>query len=103
MKAQLRNGDMLARIGGDEFVALTAVLRSREDAEEIADRIRHCFDEPFEIEGAIIRGSASVGLAIYPRDGSSKEALQRAADVAMYAGKQERRARVLSIREGGRR
>ena len=95
---------MLARIGGDEFVALTPVLHVREDAEEIAHRLKHCFDEPFEIEGAVIRGSASVGLAVYPEDGSSKEALQRAADTAMYAGKQERRsARVYSIRDVGRR
>ena len=104
MKAQLRGGDLLARIGGDEFVALTPVLHTRKDAEEIADRLKHCFDDPFEIEGAVIRGSASVGLAVYPEDGVSKEALQRAADTAMYAGKQERRsARVYSIRDAGRR
>ncbi len=104
MKAQLRGGDLLARIGGDEFVALTPVLHVRGDADEIAYRLKHCFDEPFEIEGAVIRGSASVGLAVFPEDGSSKEALQRAADTAMYAGKQERRsARVYSKRDVGRR
>jgi len=90
MKAQLRNGDMLARIGGDEFIALTPVLHSRVDAEEIVSRLEHCFDAPFEIEGNWIHGSASVGLALYPEDGVSKEDLQRHADAAMYAHKEEK-------------
>jgi diguanylate cyclase (GGDEF)-like protein len=91
MKLQLRNGDMLARIGGDEFIALVPILRSRADAEEIAHRIEHCFDEPFNLEGYQLRGAASIGLAVYPEDGSSKEDLQRWADSAMYAHKQEKR------------
>src|SRR6202041_1784392 len=91
MKLQLRNGDMLARIGGDEFIALVPILRSRADAEEIAHRIEHCFDEPFNLEGYQLRGAASIGLAVYPEDGSNKEDLQRWADSAMYAHKQEKR------------
>ena len=88
MKFQLRNGDVLARIGGDEFIALVPILRSRVDAEEIAMRLERCFDEPFEIEGFKLHGSASVGLAVYPEDGSTKEDLQRAADAFMYAHKE---------------
>jgi diguanylate cyclase (GGDEF)-like protein len=91
MKYQLRNGDILARIGGDEFIALVPILRSREDAEEIAVRLERCFDEPFEIEGFELHGAASVGLAVYPEDGSTKEDLQRSADALMYAHKESKR------------
>jgi diguanylate cyclase (GGDEF)-like protein len=91
MKQQLRNGDVLARIGGDEFIALVPIVRSREDAEEIAMRLEHCFDDPFDLEGLTMRGSASVGLAVYPEDGTTEEELQRSADAAMYAHKEYRR------------
>jgi diguanylate cyclase (GGDEF)-like protein len=91
MKLQLRTDDVLARIGGDEFIALVPILRSRADAEEIAMRLEHCFDEPFELEGYTLLGSASVGLAVYPEDAGSKEGLQRAADIAMYANKEFRK------------
>ena len=82
MKFQLRSGDILARIGGDEFIALVPVLHSRADAEEIAVRLERCFDEPFEIDGIRFFGSVSVGLAVYPEDGVTKEELQRSADAA---------------------
>jgi diguanylate cyclase (GGDEF)-like protein len=94
MKLQLRSGDTLARIGGDEFIALTPILRSRADAEDIAMRLDRCFDEPFDLEGCRLQGSASVGLAVYPEDGATKEDLQRSADAAMYAHKQAKRHQV---------
>jgi diguanylate cyclase (GGDEF)-like protein len=91
MKLQLRAGDVLARIGGDEFIALVPILHTRADAEEIAMRLEHCFDEPFELEDVRLTGSASVGLAVYPEDGATKEELQRHADGAMYAHKESKR------------
>ena len=91
MKMQLRAGDFLARIGGDEFIALTPILHGRTDAEEIASRLENCFEEPFLLEGHQIFGGASVGLAVYPEDGTTSEELQRAADAAMYAHKESKR------------
>jgi diguanylate cyclase (GGDEF)-like protein len=91
MKLQLRSGDMLTRIGGDEFLALVPILSSRADAEEIALRLERCFDEPFDLEGIQLQGSASVGLAIYPADGATEEELQRSADAAMYVHKESKR------------
>ncbi len=91
MKLQLRSQDVLARIGGDEFIALVPILRSQTDAEEIVVRLERCFDEPFDIEGFQIFGSASIGLAVYPADGTTKEALQKSADAAMYTHKESKR------------
>ncbi|HUZ96704.1 MAG TPA: GGDEF domain-containing protein, partial [Edaphobacter sp.] len=91
MKRQLRNGDMLARLGGDEFAALISVLRNRADLEEIAQRLERCFDAPFGVEGYLLRGSASVGFALYPSDGTTSDSLLTAADAAMYVAKHTKR------------
>ena len=91
MKRQLRTGDVLGRLGGDEFAALVSVARGRADVEEIASRLERCFDGPFSLEGFVLRGAASVGIAIYPGDGTTSDALLSAADNAMYAAKSTRR------------
>jgi diguanylate cyclase (GGDEF)-like protein len=87
MKSQLRPHDLLARQGGDEFTALVTVVHSRAEVEEIAHRLEHCFDEPFLVEGYTVQGSASVGIALYPADGETKDALLNTADAAMYKSK----------------
>jgi diguanylate cyclase (GGDEF)-like protein len=91
MRQQLRPGDVLARLGGDEFAALVPVAHSRADVEEIALRLERSFDEAFEAGGYVLRGSASVGLALYPEDGSTKDSLLSAADAAMYVAKKTKR------------
>jgi len=90
MKRQLRGGDMLARLGGDEFAALMPMVGSRAHVEEIAARLERSFDEPFEVEGYCLHGSASVGIALYPEDGTTKDSLLSAADAAMYVTKHMR-------------
>jgi len=87
MMRQLRAVDTLARIGGDEFVALIPDARSCADVAEIAQRIEHCFDEEFHIGGRRIRGATSTGVALFPKDGTTKDALLHAADARMYAAK----------------
>jgi diguanylate cyclase (GGDEF)-like protein len=87
MKGQLRPHDLLARQGGDEFAVLVSDVRSRAEVEEIAMRLERCLDEPFLIEGYTVRGSASVGIALYPEDGETKDALLNTADAAMYREK----------------
>jgi len=87
MKRQLRSHDMLARLGGDEFAVAVSVIRSRAVAEEIALRLERCFDEPFAVEGYVLNGSASVGLALYPEDGATRDSLLIASDAAMYVAK----------------
>jgi len=84
MKHQLRSHDLLARQGGDEFAALVTQVRSRAEVEEIATRLERCLDEPFVIEGYTVRGSASIGISLYPEDGETKDTLLNTADAAMY-------------------
>jgi diguanylate cyclase (GGDEF)-like protein len=91
MKRQLRNVDMLARLGGDEFAVLLPVVRNRAKVEEIAQRLEHSFDEPFIIEGQTLHGAASIGIALYPEDGATKDDLLSAADAAMYSTKNSKR------------
>jgi diguanylate cyclase (GGDEF)-like protein len=91
MKRQLRSADMLARLGGDEFAVLVPDVRGRAEVEEVAQRLERCMDEPFNIDGSVLRGSASIGVALYPEDGASKDTLLSFADAAMYAVKNIRR------------
>jgi len=91
MKQQLRSRDTLARLGGDEFAALVPVARNLADVEEIALRLERCFDQAFVIEGHILQGAASVGIALYPQNGSTKDELLHAADTAMYEAKNAKR------------
>jgi len=93
MKRQLRSGDMLARLGGDEFAALVPVGRNRAVIEEIAQRLERSFDAPFAVEGYVLRGTASVGLALFPEDADTGDGLLGAADAAMYVSKHTKRNR----------
>jgi diguanylate cyclase (GGDEF)-like protein len=88
MKRQLRSCDMLARLGGDEFAVLVPEVHNRAGALEIAQRLTHIFDEPIAVEGSTIKGSASVGVALYPEDAANKDGLLSSADAAMYRAKQ---------------
>jgi diguanylate cyclase (GGDEF)-like protein len=102
MKRQLRVGDILGRLGGDEFAALVTVVNGRADVDEIAQRLDHCFAEPFTLENYALRGAASLGVAIYPNDGATSDSLLSAADTAMYAAKNSRRsAGKISTRRSG--
>ena len=87
MTHQLRSHDLLARLGGDEFAALVSVVPSRAGVEEIAQRLERCFDDPFAVEGYVLHGAASVGIAVYPEDGTTRDSLLSAADAAMYVAK----------------
>jgi len=95
MKRQLRPGDILARLGGDEFAVLVPAVRSRADVMEIAIRLERCFEEqPFAIQNHFLYGSASVGVALYPEDATTRDSLLNNADAAMYEVKRARKARI---------
>lgn len=91
MKQQLRPGDMLARLGGDEFVVVVLSVPGRAETEEIARRLGACFEETFTLGHYEIRGSASIGIALCPEDGGTRDSLLSAADSAMYVAKHLKR------------
>jgi EAL domain-containing protein (putative c-di-GMP-specific phosphodiesterase class I) len=87
MKGALREGDTLARIGGDEFVAVLANLTNIDDAEPVFERLLLAASEPVTVAGVVVNVSASVGVTLYPQDGVNAEQLLRHADQAMYVAK----------------
>lgn len=88
MKTALREGDTLARIGGDEFIAILGDLETINDAHPVLQRLLSTAAQPILINGIELLVSASIGVAIYPRDGSEADLLIRCADHAMYQAKQ---------------
>jgi len=89
----IRDSDTVSRHGGDEFTAILGKVRSPRDAGRIAEDIVRVLSEPFVIDGQTSFLSASVGIAVYPQDGNSAEALIKNADTAMYRAKSNGRAR----------
>jgi len=88
LRSALRDGDTLARIGGDEFVAVMTDLTAEQDCEPLLLRLLQVAAEPLLVSGQSLQVSASIGVTIYPQDGSSSEQLIRHADQAMYLAKQ---------------
>ncbi|ANQ86659.1 putative bifunctional diguanylate cyclase/phosphodiesterase [Azoarcus olearius] len=80
----LRRGDTLARLGGDEFTVLLPDINGPQDAEVIARKILDSLSAPFPLSHGDFRATASIGIALFPRDGDGAEDLTRHADIAMY-------------------
>jgi predicted signal transduction protein with EAL and GGDEF domain/FixJ family two-component response regulator len=82
-----RTLEAVGRLGGDEFVALLPEVSDERDAERVAKRILDLMREPIFVGGQECFVTASVGIALYPRDGATMADVLRNADVAMYAVK----------------
>jgi diguanylate cyclase (GGDEF)-like protein/PAS domain S-box-containing protein len=80
----VRAGDTLAHQSGDEFTVLLPDLYGAEDASIIAEKILDILKAPFQIQEQEFRMTASIGIALYPQDGSSADVLMKNADIAMY-------------------
>ncbi len=87
LKNHLGSEDMVARIGGDEFLIASPGINCTEDAELIAARILNQFEAPFDLDGALKQISASVGVSLFPLDASTCSELLANADMAMYEAK----------------
>lgn len=87
MKAALREIDTLARIGGDEFVAVLDGLEHADDCRIVLERLLKAAADPIVVGGAVLHVTASIGAALYPQDGDSAEQLVYRADQAMYQAK----------------
>jgi diguanylate cyclase (GGDEF)-like protein len=88
----VRQSDMVARYGGDEFTLLVERSRGRESAAALLTRFVATVSAPLRVEGHTIDLSLSLGVAVFPDDGQSADELLREADAAMYQQKVARRA-----------
>ncbi|MGM8226414.1 EAL domain-containing response regulator [Cellvibrio sp. ARAG 10.3] len=84
----IRNGDILARMGGDEFIIILPDISTPKEAEKVAEKIIAAFAQPFFIGGKEYFVTASIGVALSPKDGRSANLIQRNADLAMYKAKE---------------
>jgi diguanylate cyclase (GGDEF)-like protein/PAS domain S-box-containing protein len=94
LRQAVRESDVPARIGGDEFVVLLRNLHHADDALLVGEKIRARLSAPFTIEGRTFTISASIGIAVYPDHGMDAIELARSADAAMYRAKEGGRDRV---------
>jgi diguanylate cyclase len=87
LQACLRDADSVARLGGDEFLVLVTDVAREQDIEHIAERLLQAVSEPQELRGRKVVAKCSVGIALYPDNGDSAEALMANVDNAMYQAK----------------
>jgi diguanylate cyclase (GGDEF)-like protein len=91
LKACVREKDVVARFGGDEFVILQVGAHLPEDAVHLADRVLGKFNEPYLIGQQELMIQTSIGVAVAPGDGAAAETLLKNADTALYIAKAEGR------------
>ena len=104
LRAALRDADSIGRLGGDEFLLVLPQVDGTEAAARVARKLRKALEEPFQIQGHSLTVNASIGIGLYPEDGTTPHLLVQNADAAMYHAKEQGRAghrfftRELSVR-----
>jgi diguanylate cyclase (GGDEF)-like protein/PAS domain S-box-containing protein len=93
LQDSVRPGDVLGRIGGDEFTVLLPTMASEQDAAHVAERILDALHEPMTISGEDVSISSSIGIALTTSKDTNHNALLQRADSAMYAAKRNGRGR----------
>jgi diguanylate cyclase (GGDEF)-like protein len=88
-----RETDTVTRLGGDEFTIILSQIRSARDLETAAVNVVNALAKPLSVAGSELRVSASIGIAVYPDDGTTADRLLYNADVAMYRAKELGRGR----------
>lgn len=88
LREQMRKGDTIARLGGDEFIIMQANVKELGEVVHMASRIIESFQKPCIMEGREFYISASIGISVYPDDGTDIQTLMKNADVAMYKAKE---------------
>jgi diguanylate cyclase (GGDEF)-like protein len=86
----LRAEDLVSRLAGDEYACLISGVSSRERLQQIAATLFHAVSAPFKIGALELIVRPSIGIAVYPQDGSTTDELMSAADTAMYTAKRHK-------------
>ncbi|MDX8396860.1 MAG: EAL domain-containing protein [Mariprofundaceae bacterium] len=89
LKACIRDVDLIARIGGDEFTIALTDIESTQDIALVADKILEATQHPISLNGKPVMVSASLGISTYPDDASNAAELIKGADIAMYRAKDD--------------
>lgn len=92
LEQTLREGDTIARLGADAFALVLPALKVPENAARVAEKVHNALQHPFDIQGHLLTVSASIGISLYPNDGTQADILLRNADAAMYHAKDQGRA-----------
>ena len=92
LRSNTRHVDCIARVGGDEFIAVLGDIRDVDDVTAIARQLGDVIAEPLRLADREVASTCSIGVAMYPRDGDHADALIRNADTAMYRAKRDGRA-----------
>lgn len=95
----IRESDTVARMGGDEFTTILPQINSPEDAVKVVRIIIEKLAQPFDLNGTLITISASIGIAIYPKDAQDSKELLQNADRAMFDAKKLGRSRFFSYQQ----
>ena len=91
LQASVREGDTVARQGGDEFILLLPWIASAVDAAKVARKILEAVRQPFHLEGHDLYVTTSIGVSVYPEDGETVPALIKNSDSALYRAKERGR------------
>ncbi len=94
LRARIRHSDTLARIGGDEFLAVIEDCSSDSAARSVGESLISALQEPVALDGQTVSISGSIGIAIYPTNGRHATELKRNADQAMYRAKASGRGQI---------
>lgn len=89
LSGSIRGGDLVARLAGDEFTLILSDVEDADDVRVVAERIVAALSRPFDLNGVSVQAGASIGIALFPSDGTEIAALLKKADVAMYLAKRK--------------
>lgn len=95
LRREVPSTDIVARLGGDEFAVVLTLSPQPAAAASLAERLLQRVDQPFDLDGQCVSVGLSIGIATFPNDGQTGDALLKNADIALYRAKAEGRRKAL--------